>query len=241
MKMMIGELRIYAAAGVKKPITELAAEFEMSSGSRIAPVFDTAGAVEQLFLADAGAALLITSQARITAAEKTGTLTGGITEIVGDTVGGFAMPPGQAKPDISSPEKLKTALLAAPRIAFSDPARGATIGSHFLEVIDRLGIREETVKKSTLAKDGVETMRLILTGEADLGVTQISEIIQANPAALVGPFPGPFDLATTYSLWYREDAAAEAKAFVRIVTGQSGLASFQRHGLRPFDPQRNTP
>ncbi|MBA4423243.1 MAG: hypothetical protein C0390_09120 [Syntrophus sp. (in: bacteria)] len=235
------ELRLYAAAGVKAPLTELAAEFEKASGRKIALVFDTAGAAEQLFLADGGAIFLITSQTRISNAEKTGKLTGGITEILGDTVGGFAMAPGKIKPDISTPEKLKAALLAAPRIAFSDPARGATIGKHFLGVIEILGIKNETIKKSKLAKDGVETMHMILTGEAELGVTQISEILQADPSALVGPFPGEFDLATTYSLWYRADATAAAKTFARIVTGPSGRARFQQHGLRPFLKQRNTP
>lgn len=238
---MIEELRLYAAAGVKTPLIELASEFEKASGRKIALVFDTAGAVERLFLADDGATFLITSQARISDAEKTGQLTGGITEIVGDTVGGFAIAPGKTKPDLSTPEKLKAALLAVPRIAFSDPARGATIGKHFMGVIETLGIRDEVLKKSALAKDGVLTIQMILTGEADLGVTQISEIVQANPAALVGPFPGEFDLATTYSLWYRVDATPAAKAFARIVTGPSGRARFQQHGLRPSYKQRNTP
>lgn len=235
------DIRLYAAAGVKAPLIEMAAEFEKAFGRRIALVFDTAGAVEQLFESDDGATFLITSQTRIANAEKTGKLTEGITETIGDTVGGFASAPGRTKPDISTPGKLKAALLAAPRIAFSDPARGATIGRHFLEVIDILGIRDEVLKKSRLAKDGIETMHLILAGEADLGVTQISEIIQANPSALVGPFPGEFEIATTYSLWYRADVTPAAKAFARIVSGPSGRKRLQQYGLRPSDKRRNTP
>ncbi|MHB9098425.1 MAG: molybdate ABC transporter substrate-binding protein [Syntrophales bacterium] len=227
------ELRLYAAAGAKAPIIELAAEFEKASGHRIVPVFDTAGAAEQRFLADSGATFLITTKSRISNAEKTGKLKNGIVRVLGDTVGGFAAPPGQAKPDISTPEKLKAALLAAPRIAFSDPARGATVGTHFMKVIETLGIKEEVLKKSTLAKDGVETMRLILAGEADLGVTQLSEVMQANRAALVGPFPREFDLATTYSLWYRADATPAAKAFAELITGSVGRAKLTQHGLRP--------
>lgn len=235
------DIRLYAAAGVKAPLIELAAEFEKTSGRRIALVFDTAGAVEQLFESDDGATFLITSQTRISNAEKTGKLTEGITETIGDTVGGFASAPGRTKPDISTPEKLKAALLAAPRIVFSDPARGATIGKHFLEVIDILGIRKEILGKSRLAKDGIETMHLILSGEADLGVTQISEIVQAGPSALVGPFPGEFDMATTYSLWYRADVTPAAKAFVRMVSGPSGRKRLQQYGLRPSGKRRNTP
>jgi molybdate transport system substrate-binding protein len=227
------ELRLYAAAGVKAPLIELAAEFEKASGHRIAPVFDTAGAAEQRFLADSGSTFLITTKIRISDAEKTGKLKNGVVHVLGDTVGGFAAPPGQAKPDISTPEKLKAALLAAPRIAFSDPARGATVGTHFMRVIEALDVKEEVLKKSTLAKDGVEIMRMILAGEADIGVTQLSEVVQANRAALVGPFPHEYDLSTTYSLWYRTDAAPTAKAFAELITGPLGRAKLMQHGLRP--------
>jgi hypothetical protein len=57
--------------------------------------------------------------------------------------------------------------------------------------------------------------------------------VQANRAALVGPFPKEFDLATTYSLWYRSDAAPAAKAFAELVTGPVGRAKLTQHGLRP--------
>ena len=223
---------MYAAAGTKIPIILLAAEFERTSGYAITLVFDTAGATEKRFLADVDATFLITSQERISNAIKTGSLSGGVTYILGDTVGGFAAPPGTAKPNIETPDKLRTVLLAVPRIVFSDPARGATIGKHFLKVSETLGIKEEVFKKSLIAQDGIETMRIILSGKADLGVTQISEIMQAEPSALVGPFPKEFDLSTTYSLWYRVDDSPEAKAFAQIISGPLGRARFQQYGLR---------
>jgi molybdate transport system substrate-binding protein len=153
--------------------------------------------------------------------------------VVGDTVAGFAVPPGNAKPDISTTPKLKAALLAAPRIAFSDPARGATVGAHFMKMIEAMGIKDDVLKKSTLARDGIETMHLILDGKVDIGVTQISEVVQANRAALVGPFPPEFDLATTYSLWLRADAPAAAKDFARLVISPAERARLVEHGLRP--------
>ena len=227
------DLRIYAAAGVKSPLIELADEFEKTSGHRLALVFDTAGATLQRFLNDPGAAVLITGEARIRDAEKTGKLEEGVVNGVGATVGGFAVPPGKTKPDIGTPEKLQAALQAAPRIVFSDPEGGATIGLHFLKVIEKLGIKEQVLKKATIARDGVETMRIILAGEADLGVTQIAEVVQANREALVGPFPEAFDLATSYSLWHRTEASPAVKAFARIITGPSGREKLKQYGLRP--------
>lgn len=208
------ELKVYAAAGVKAPFLELAADYEAATGHRIIVVFDTAGATNKRFLADPEAALLITTQTLISDGEKSGRLKDGVTYPLGDTVAGLAAPPGSPKPDVSTPEKLKTALLSARRIAFSDPARGATVGTHFLNMIESLGIKDEVLKKATLAPDGVETMRLVLEGQVDLGVTQTSEIVQANRAALVGPFPKEFDLATTYSLWHRATISPAARGFL---------------------------
>jgi molybdate transport system substrate-binding protein len=227
------ELKVYAAAAVKTPLLELAAEYEAATGHKVTCVFDTAGATAQRFRDDSGATLLITTQALIGEAEKTGRLKNGMTHRLADTVGGFAIPPGSARPDISTPEKLKTALLSARRIAFSDPARGATVGTHFMKVIESLGIKDAVLKKATLAPDGVETMRLVLQDKVDLGVTQVSEIVQANPGALLGTFPAEFDLATTFSLWYSSTSSDAAKDFVTLITGPGGRAKLTKDGLRP--------
>ena len=227
------ELKVYAAAAVKVPLLEMAAEYEAATGHTVTCVFDTAGATAKRFYGDPAAALLITTEALIGEGDKTGRLKGGTTYPLADTVGGFAAPPGAVKPDISTPEKLKAALLSARRIAFSDPARGAPVGTHFMTVIESLGIKDAVLQKATLAPDGVETMRLVLEGKVDLGVTQLSEVVQANPGALVGPFPAQFDLATTFSLWHAPTISAAARTFVTLVTGPAGRAKLTKDGLRP--------
>src|SRR5207245_8397837 len=101
---------------------------------------------------------------------------------------------GSVKPDISTAEKLKAALLSAKRIAFSDPARGATVGIHFMKVIESLGIKDQVLRKSTVAKDGVETMRLVLEEKFDIVVTHVSEMLQTSPEAVAAPSPKEFEL-----------------------------------------------
>lgn len=226
-------LKLYAAAAVKAPLERIAGDFEKSGGGHVTLVFDTAGAAERRFLADPDAGLLVTSMARLRAAQEQGRLRNGATTLIGASVGGFAAPEGAPKPDISSEAALRAALLAAPRIAVSDPARGATVGRHFMDVIEALGIREQLMKKVILAPNGIETMRLVEAGRADLGVTQISEILQADPRCLVGPFPGRFDLATDYALWLRADASAAEKAFAALATAPAERAKLRGDGLRP--------
>jgi molybdate transport system substrate-binding protein len=226
------DLKMFAAAALKSPLVELATEYEAATGHKVSLTFDTAGATEQRFREESEAVFLLTTQTVIAEAERTGRLVNGTSHRLGDTVAGFAVPPGAVKPDISTPDKLRAALLSARRIAFSDPARGATVGTHFMKVIERLNVKDEVLRKATLARDGIETMRLILEKNVEFGVTQISEIVQASRDALVGPFPGEFDLSTTYSLWHRSDISSAAKGFVALLTSSGFQSRFAEYGLR---------
>ncbi len=224
-------IKIYAAAAVKTSLTALAAEYERTTGRTVSVAFDSAGATQRSFLADPEAVLLITTPARIEQAESNGALGNGTSIMLGTTMAGVAVPPGAAKPDISSPEKLKAALLAARRIAFSDPSRGATVGNHFMTVIQSLGVQEEVLAKATLAPNGIETMRLVLEEGVDIGITQTVEILQANRGALVGPFPKEFELVTTYSLWHRDNISPAVRDFVAMLIGPDGREKLVEEGL----------
>jgi len=229
------DLKVYAAAAFKTPFGEIAAQYEAATGHRVRLVFDTAGATEQKFRDDPEAVLLVTAQTLIADAEKMGRLKDGTTYRLGDSLAGLAFPPGSAKPDISTPEKLKAALLAAKRISFSDPARGATVGIHFMKVIESLGIKDEVLRKATVAKDGVETMRLVLEEKFDIGVTQVPEILQASRDAVAAPFPRELELATTYSLWHRNNISQAARAFVTLLISPASRTKFAENGIRPAD------
>ena len=226
-------VKIYAAAAVKTALTDIAAEYETATGNTIDVVFDTAGASEQNFRTDRRTALLITTPARIQRAQSEGALASGMSVVLGITVAGIAVPPGSPKPDISSAENLRAALLAAERIAFSDPSRGATVGNHFMGVIEALGVKAEVLAKATLARNGVETMRLVLEEGVDIGITQTAEILQASRNALAGPFPEEFELATAYSLWHRTDISQAAGDFVAMLLSPAGLEKLAAEGLMP--------
>jgi len=229
-------LKVYAAAAFKSPLLEIATQYERATGNKVTLIFDTAGSTEQKFREDPEAALLITTLTLISDGEKAGRLKDGVVYPLGDSLAGIAFAPGSVKPDISTSEKLKAALLGAKRITFSDPARGATVGIHFMKVIESLGVKDDVLRKATVARDGVETMRLVLEEKVDIGITQISEILQANRDAVAGPFPKEFELATTYSLWHRKNISPAALAFVTLVTSPASRTKFTENGIRPaFD------
>ncbi len=233
-RAQVGEdLVIYAAAAVKTSLTEIATRYEQATGRNVSIVFDSAGATQRNYLADPEADLLITSPARIEQAQRAGSLAEGTTIVLGTTVAGVAVPPGSVKPDISTAENLRAALLAAERIAFSDPSRGATVGNHFMTVIEALGIEDEVLAKATLAPNGIETMRLVLEDGVDIGITQSVEIVQANRDALAGPFPPEFELATAYALWYDDDVTPAVREFITVLLGPESRAIIAAEGLAP--------
>lgn len=226
-------VKIYAAAVAKTPLTAIAADYEKATGNKVTLIFDTAGATAQRFEADPEASLLITTAPLIKNAETKGALKDGTTIPFGVTVAGVAVPPGSPKPDVSSAEKLKAALIAAKSIAVSDPSRGATVGTHFMKMVETLGIKDQVQPKITFAKDGVETMRLVVEKRVALGVSQSSEIVQASPDSLAGPFPKEFALATNFSLWHRNNAGAAVKDMVARLTGPDGRAKLSADGVMP--------
>jgi molybdate transport system substrate-binding protein len=226
-------VKVYAAAVAKSPLTAIAAEYEKATGNKVTLIFDTAGATAKRFEADRDAALLITTVPLIRNGENSGALRNGATILLGSTVAGVAVPPKSAKPDVSTPDGLKAALLAAKRIAVSDPARGATVGTHFMKVIEELGVKNEVLPKITFANDGLETMRFVLDGKADLGVSQSSEILQADRNAMAGPFPKELALVTDFSLWHPKDISPVVCDFVARLTGPQGRNSLAAGGIVP--------
>ena len=224
-------LKLYAAAGVKLPLQAMAKQYEADGGRRVELDFDTAGAAQEKFQKDPQAAFLITTEERLVAAQATGQISDGRMWLLADTVAGIASS-SPTKPKVDSVEDLRRALLDAKSIAFSDPARGATVGKHFAAMIRKLGIESEVLGKATLARDGVETMKLVQSGAVELGITQLSEVVQADASTLVGPFPGEFDLFTRYAIWVRGNDPL-AQSFVSLLRSEVGGKSFKANGLRP--------
>lgn len=233
-------IAFFAAAGVKAPAEEIIQVFELQTGHKVARLYDTAGEAEVRFVANSQNGVLITTEVRIkNASAPGGKLLGGTARQVGDTVAGVAISKkfkaeGTATGlvDIGSAGNLKTVLLAAKRIAFSDPARGATVGVHFAHVIDKLGIKDAVIAKAVIAKDGIETMKLVASGEVDLGITQMSEILQADRALLLGTFPVELELATRYSSWIASDSSSAVKSLADAFQSGLGREALAKHGLR---------
>lgn len=138
---------------------------------------------------------------------------------------------GSTLPDISTPDSFREALLSARSVAYS--MTGAS-GIHFQNVLDRLGIAEAVKAKATVIHAGF-TADKVISGEADLAVQQISELMSIDGIQVVGPFPGAYQQHTDFSAAvFSETSDPEgAAAFIDYLSTSDAAAVYARSGLVP--------
>ena len=230
------EITILSAAAVQAPLMEIVARFEKTTKHTVRIEYATAGGVDAA-LKGGGAKptpdIVINSRERLLALHQAGVVFAAPLDL-GVVQMGIAARRGAPKPDISSLEGFKASLLAARSIAYGNPARGATTGIHFAKMLDQMGIAQSVNAKALLRANGLDVMRTVFAGDADYGITQISEIVHMDSELLVGPMPAEIQLNSTYSASLRSATVSDAsKALMKTMVDASARASFEHAGFKP--------
>ena len=129
---------------------------------------------------------------------------------------GVAIREGAPRPDFSTPEAFKQMLLNARSIALTDPGVGGTAGIYLAGLLERMGIAATINPKVQWQKNGFFTAQAVAQGEAELGMTQFSEIVAVKGAVIAGPLPEPLQAVTTYcaGIFTASKAQDTARAFI---------------------------
>src|SRR5437764_11308378 len=123
------EIKVVAAGALGQPLKELVPRFEQDTGNKVSIVYGNAGSVRSMLeKGDAVDVVMLPAEA-LTETEARGLVQPGTRVDLAAVAIGVAMKKGVAPPDISTPDALKRALLAARAVAYSDPAR-TTSGKH---------------------------------------------------------------------------------------------------------------
>jgi molybdate transport system substrate-binding protein len=225
------EIRVLSAGAVRAIVTELAQAFEKETGHRVSLAFGTVG-VTRKRLADEPADVVIMTDVAIDESSAQGAVVAGSRADVARTGMGVGVRDGAPKPDISTPEALKQALLATRSLTYVDPAQGATSGIHFAGLLRQLGIADAVKPKTTLVPGGYPA-ELVARGEVEMVVHQISEIVPVKGVTLVGPLPRAVQKVTTYPAGIAGKATAReaARAFVAFLTSPATKAKLAAAGL----------
>lgn len=232
---MTTEIKIMSAGAVKVMVVALGADFERASGIKLNLNFGTAGAQGDRIKAGEATDLIMLSQSGIAALDRLGLLKVGSAIDLASTVTGVIVRDGARKPDISTPEAFKQALLAAPSVAWTDPKAGGSGGIMFAGLLEKLGIADAINKKAVLCKGGYDVAGAIAEGRAALATTLISEALPVKGVAIVGPLPGELNFKNMYSAAIHAGSTKPeaAKAFLNFLTDKATRPRWLEAGMEP--------
>src|SRR5882672_4774376 len=225
------ELRVIAGGSITSLLNELGPQFEQASGHKLSIHFDSTPNI--IARVNSGApfdVVVVPVDVFKDAAAKARFAPGPTTDIA--RVGyGVIVRAGAPKPDISTPDAFKKALLAAPSIAFL-PASAA--GAYVTKVFERLGIAEEMKAKTKVQAAPAQIAPAVAKGEAELGVF-LTNVLLAPGVELVGPFPDDLqqELVFTSAVAADTKEADAAKALIDYLRTPEATAIIKAAGMTP--------
>ena len=145
---------------------------------------------------------------------------------------GMAVRAGAPKPDISTVEALKRALLNAKSIAYSESASGVYLSK---ELFPRLGIAEQ-IKNKCQRIQGEPVGAVVARGGAELGFQQFSELIPVAGIDIVGPLPAEVQRVTVFSAGIAASAKKPdgARALIQFLASATAVPTIEKTGLEPI-------
>jgi molybdate transport system substrate-binding protein len=228
------ELTVMTSVALASTLDELAPQYEHATGNRLKISYSLVADFKKRILAGESADVIILSRAAMDDLGKQDKfLPGSILNVAGTPVA-VVIRAGAAKPDISTGDALKRALLAAKFIVYADPAKGGLSGIVAGAAIDKLGIAEQ-MKSRTILVPGAQAADVVVKGLADIGIGQASEIVPVAGAELLGPLPGEFASTTLFTAGVGTSTKAPeaAKSLIQFLTGPVAVPVFKSKGFQP--------
>jgi molybdate transport system substrate-binding protein len=185
--------------GVQSVIEALEPKLEQASGHALEITFGLGPVLAERVRTGEAADFLILPRAAVDSLIMTGKVAPGSYTVLASNVVAVGVRKGASKPDISTPDALRRALLAARAISYGNPAYGGPASIHFAKVLKRLGIAEEVKAKTKFPSPGGFVGNLLVKGEVDIGVQQLSELLSVSGTDVIGPLPGDLHNVTVYA------------------------------------------
>src|SRR5258706_5339047 len=188
-------VRVLSTLALMGAVRSLAGRYQASGGARIDADFaPTLGLLERLRGGESADVVILTKQALDDLAAK-GTVVAASCADLARSFVGIAVKAGAGHPDIATEHALRVTLLGARSVAYS---RIGASGILFAQLIERMGIASEINARARIIPSGF-TAELLVAGEAELAVQQISELKQVAGVEVVGPIPHHLQTPAVFS------------------------------------------
>ncbi|MFF2318322.1 molybdate ABC transporter substrate-binding protein [Arthrobacter sp. NPDC058097] len=215
-------MKVFSSPAVKKALDEVIIMFRQETGVSIDAVFEPTG--QLLRRINAGESFDV----MIAVTESFGPLTTVVAPQTLTAVAragiGVAVKRGTPEPDISTAESFVQTLRAARSVAYSGV--GAS-GAYFTTLLDKLGLSEDVGARATVVDKGY-VAQAVVTGDADVAIQQLSELLFVPQAQIVGPFPAELQHYTEFSAAVSAHSSdpAQAQAFVNFLTSAPARTAY---------------
>jgi molybdate transport system substrate-binding protein len=179
------ELVVLTNQGATPGVQELATAFTRASGHKVTVIQETGPSLDQRLKSNGPADLITSNPEQIDGLiKRDAVVASSVTPFVLASLG-VSVRAGAPKPDISTVEAYKAALLAAKSIGYS---RGCS-GTNAAEGIEKLGLTEQ-LKAKTVRTDGGPVVEYLAKGDFEIGIQQTNIMVGAPGTDYVGVPPG---------------------------------------------------
>jgi molybdate transport system substrate-binding protein len=228
------EFNIVAAGAVRGIIASMIDDYSRQSGLKFNLIVGPTGQLRDAIASGKPTDLVIVSAPLMAEMEDSGRIAPGSRIDLGRVGLGVVVREGTPSPDISTPEAVKSALLKANKIAYTDPKLGGTSVEQLMKFAESAGIKDEVIRKGVISTGGNDAAAKVAEGKADIAVVPITDI-HAKEAKLVGPLPEPIQLWTVYAAAVPNSSTdpAAARAFVAAMTAPAMQDRWVKAGWQP--------
>ena len=211
-------------------------EFEGKSGHKVRVDFGTPGNMRDRLIQGEPTDVAIAIAAVLPDLEKAGKIASGTRIEFAASYVGVVLRAGARKLDVSTAEGVKQAVLNVRTVALSDPKAGTQLGATFLGVADRLGFGADLRSRTKLILGpGSDVAEAVARGDAELGVTLISEILPVAGVELGGELPSNIMPPTVIHAFMMSGAKdpATAEVFLDFLRSSDARRIIEAKGMKP--------
>jgi molybdate transport system substrate-binding protein len=231
------EVRVMISGGLTAAYKQLVPEFERATGNKVLTAYGpsmgtTVNAIPvRLERGEPADVLIMVGYALGDLINKGKVVPDSRVDLVTSPIG-MAVRAGAPKPDISSADALKRALLAAKSVAYSDSASGVYIST---EMFQKLGIAD-AMKDKARAIPAEPVAGVVARGDAEIGFQQISELKPVAGIDIVGPLPAGLQKITVFSAGIASASKEPeaGKALIRFLASPAARDAIINSGMDPI-------
>jgi len=228
-----GEITFLCAPALQPAIQNLVPEFEKATIHKVKIVYASIGINASRVRNGEEADLAIVSPQQWQALQTEGKLATGERRTIAKVGIGVFVKKGAVRPDVGSVDALRGTLMRARSIAVGDLK--TPVGAYILPLFDKLELTSDINSKLLLRPPGnpSPTIEAVIKGDAEIGFSQMSEILASADVDAVGPLPPNIQNFTTFTAAIPAQAkqAAAATDLIDFLRSPSAAAVFRSKGM----------